>query len=180
MSHKTRLDAAQREWLEQQLVDALLNATPGRPRRADLADRVGALLTKAAELGDPWAQGVIESLALDGLENRAYEFLKADSTLLAFRAADGTKITRTTPSRVGVVHANGKGERYWQQGLWWELTWEEYGAFRNRERALLRSQAVKLQAFDDVDALHERHPDTRTPAEACEREGIDPRQFQIA
>ena len=175
---KTKLDEAQLERLKDTFRRIVLSGGSGD--HWPLAEKAVAVLVEEAKGGDKSADALIEALAVDGCAERAlWGFVKEDTTLLGYRQADGTVGTKETPSRVGVRRRRGDGSAYHQQEFWWTLSWREYAQFRDRERAIIARYQLKGRGFDEVDKLHERHPETKTPGEACEIEGIDPRSFVL-
>lgn len=182
MGNKTRLDREQRGWLQEQMEDALYAGTPSES--SALAEAVGARLLRWARDGDGWAQGLLESLALDGAEQRAYAFLKRDRTVIpvptpAKRSGSPPAATKATPSRAGNPARDEGGSVYWQQKLWWEMTWEEFGLLLDRLDTQARRIGERRRGLAAVLVLRDRHPATATPGEALALEGIDPRAIGL-
>lgn len=182
MGNKTRLDKDQQAWLTEQMEDAVFAGTP--PETAALADAVGARLLRLAEGGDAWAQDAVEALALDGMEERTYAFLKRDRTVIpvpapAVTPAGAPARTKQTPSRAGTPQRDEAGSVYWQQKLWWELTWEQFALLLGRMRQQIARMEERERGLATVLALQERHPESRTPGEACALEDIDPRSLGL-
>lgn len=179
MGRKNRLSPDQKTTLDEML-ESVCQKQDIR-NGAELAELIAPDLRLMADHGDGWCAEIIDRLFVDGLESYcASIFLKRDSGMMAYRdPMTGQKRTRVQTANVGIVAARPTGERYWQQRLWFELSWSEYNQFRRQILRDLNAIAAKNEAFNAVDALHRKHPDTRTPGEACEREGIDPRSFGI-
>lgn len=178
MSKKTNLTPDLVGQLDARFAEALARGLPAG--RADLGRAVWIDLVRAArDDGDDGADRLLLDLALDGLEERAYVFLKADTGVIAVRADDGSARSVRTPTRVGVRGRRSDGTRTHQLRLWWEVSWEEYAAWRDAMFRLERKIALKRYAFDRIDALRDAHPETRTPGEACEAAGIDPRSLGL-
>lgn len=182
MGKKTHLDADQRAWLAEQLEDALYAGAP--PETAGLAAVVAARVVRLAQDGDGGAQALLESLAMDGMENRAYLFLKQDRTVIPVPAPKPLPgapavAVKETPSRAGLPVRDEAGSVYWQQRLWWEMTWERFALLLERIQNQARRLGERERGLSAVLRLRERHPGTATPGEACALENIDPRSLGL-
>ncbi len=175
MSRKTNLDADQLEQLNAWFVAKLAGGVPAS--RSDLGRAVWGDVVAAAEDGDNEAFRLLVTLSLDGHEERAYTFLKSDTGTIVVQMDDGAAMAVRSPTRVGVRGSRADGSPSHQLRLWWEVSWQEYAAWRDAMFALERKIAMKRYAFDRIDALREAYPETQTPGEACEMAGIDPRSL---
>lgn len=176
MSYKTALPRDLAETISS-MIDELIEKHPEAVKRdiqRDLIQDLHALATA----GEAWADRAILALAEDGCGSRIQARLKEDKGTIRI-SQSGAVIS--LPTRFG-VRARGEGgqvERHFQQPLWWELSWERFHELINslvRQRDVLSHEIVGLR---EIERLHERFPDTRTPLEACERAGIDPYQFSL-
>lgn len=174
MSKKTYLDQDDLAILGGMLAEALHGGT--EPGRTSLAEAVWPALMRSAESGGADAQRIIEALARDGLSERTYVFLKSETGYLALPG--GGRIAAAARVSVRKRRADGRRDRS-QLRFWWDLTWAEYAEWRDQMQALEARIAAKRHAFAQVDRLRETYPDTATPAEACERAGIDPMSFGL-
>ena len=139
---------------------------------------IAQLLTVAQYGHDPeqqqWAERTLKNLSQDGARGHVEQVFKADKTVFR-KPATTAAVPLNVPARVGI-----RREKAYQQSLWWELTWEEFDNWLE----LLGVKAARLQAkadaFAEVNALRVKYPDTKTPIEAMDIEGIDPRSFDLA
>ena len=76
-------------------------------------------------------------------------------------------------------NAEGDRERFYQPTLWWELTWGEFEDMLGQLRGQRDRLSTEIRGFSRALLWKEKHPDTKTPGEALEREGIDPRNFTM-
>lgn len=130
-----------------------------------------------AEAGDSWAESILRAFSRDGADEYARAWLDRRDRGSIKIASNGRVID--IPARVGVPARSSTGVRepYFQRPLWWELSWAEFEAHIASLRAQIGRLDVNLTGKLQVLALRDRHPDTLTPGEACEREGIDPQRF---
>jgi hypothetical protein len=133
-------------------------------------------LRKLAEAGEDWPVRVLLVCENAGTRQLVKGRMKGDRC--AIRIAH-TGAVIDMPARMGVEVKNPSPPppRIYQLPLWWDLTWEQFEALVDsvdRQRDKLAQEVV---ALEEVKQLHERFADTRTPGEACERAGIDPRKF---
>lgn len=174
MSKKTHLDPDDLAILGGVLAGALHDGVD--PGRAALAAHVWPALSAAAEAGGEDEQRIVAALARDGLEERAYVFLKSETGCLALPG--GGRVTAAARVSVRQRRADGRREAS-QLRFWWDLTWTEYAEWRDQMQSLEARIAAKRHAFVQVDRLRDAYPETKTPGDACERAGIDPRAFGL-
>lgn len=178
MSKKTNLSPERLEQLNAWFAEKLTIGVPSS--RADLGRSVWTDLMRAArDDGNIDALDFLCEGALDGLEERAYAFLKSDTGIISVRADDGSSLSVRTPTRVAIRGRRPDGTPTHQLRLWWEVSWSEYATWRDAMFALERKIALKRYAFDRIDALQAAYPETDTPGEACEAAGIDPRSLGL-
>lgn len=141
-----------------------------------LAQSVRDELEAAAIAGERWAHDAIERFALEGIRRDVRASMKRDRSVV--RVGHSGAVV-SVPSRVGVRRreSTGKQSRAQQQSLWWELPWETFAEFVRSLRQQSRLLANRADAYTEILLLRDKHPDTTTAGQACEREGIDPRAF---
>ncbi len=154
---------------------------------ADSLDNVGAsqlgipIYTQCRredEAGNDWAGRVIQTMAAYGFTNYAKRFLKNDRANIRI-ARTGQVLN--IPTRFGqrMRSETGISERRFQMPLWWELSWEEFEGLIVSLQSQLATIGLRITALKEVRELREQFPESRTPLEACEAKGIDPRSFKI-
>lgn len=120
----------------------------------------------------------LKALAADGLRVLVDRYVHQDRSMVT---VSQTGHVISLPSRVGLKAVNdvGQREKWYQQTLWWELPWslfEEVVQLMRQQRDKLGS---KVEGLGEILKLRELYPDTVTAGEACERIGIDPREFDL-
>lgn len=143
-----------------------------------VARRLYAELLASAEDGDMSAQQMIAGVAVDGLRSHVVQHIKKDRSVIVLRNNRGAV---NVPARVGIraIDGNGRELRYSQQAFWWELSWDRFirmiaGLVAQRDKL-----SQNIDAFTELLVLRQQFADTRTPGEACERAGIDPRSYGL-
>ncbi len=81
-----------------------------------------------------------------------------------------------SPARVG---RRKKGSKSWQQTLWYELPWDEFDAFLERETDRHTADATKLFAMRRVRTLKAQYPDAASVGEAIRLAGLDPLDLDL-
>ena len=152
-----------------------------RPVITEETEKVIAALLTVAQYGhDPeqqqWAERTAKNLSKDGGRGHVEQVFKADKTVFR-KPATTAAVPLSVPTRVGIKR---KGERAFQQPLWWELTWEDFDQYVDGLSVTAARQRAKADAFAEVSALRAKYPATKTPIEAMDIEGIDPRAFDLA
>lgn len=134
----------------------------------ETAKVIEQLLTVAQYGHDPeqqqWAERTLKNLSKVGARGLVEQVFKADKAVF-----------RKPATRVGI-----KRERAYQQPLWWELTWKEFDDWLDMLGVKAGRLQAKADAFAEVRALKAKYPDTKTPIEAMDIEGIDPRSIDLA
>jgi len=181
VSRRTELSPEQRTWVNDRFVVAVESgiADGAKSTTVALRDAVLPVIRKEAGDGDKVAEDVLTRLESDGLFERATDFLDSDTGVIVFRANGGRPKRLRTPTRVGIRRRTDEAKVFTQQRFWWEVTWEDYYQFRDGILAVLERLNMKKLAFAEVDKLHVRYPDTKSPGEACDHAGIDPREFEL-
>lgn len=180
MSHKTYLHKHDLDYLNgmiEQMYSAAYGRQNGKGLYTLLTDGIQKRLVREAEAGDPRAERIVDTVQLDGIYTRVEAHIPLmDRTLVGYHGG-----VVQMPSHIGVSarSANGKRRNHQQRRLWWEASWDEYIEWVNGQRILAAQMGVKVAALDGILALREKYPDTVTPGQACERAGIDPREFGL-
>lgn len=179
MSRKTSLYPEDRERVDTLIRQAEtdLDARQNGLGLKELAtSAVVSVLQGHAASGDHWADRAIMALARDGLWERVSTVLSASRGLIAY---NGQVVS--VPTRVGTRArtADGQKQHHFQQKLWWTFTWQELEDWLIAQRAQQRHMWAILAAMERVQVLRAKYPDTATPGEAMEREGLDPRSLQL-
>jgi hypothetical protein len=176
MSRVTTLLPEDAEWIND-LIDGEVNG--GEVVVTKIAEAVAGAVRALAEGGDDQAERSLIALGKDGMRSRVEVRLKDDRTKV--RLTHSGQVL-SIPTRFGAPVRNDDGERekYWQRPLWWEMPWPEFQALVDRLVGQRGQLTERIDIFQFVLTLHDKHMDTETPAEACEREGIDPRSFDVA
>lgn len=177
--HKTALWPDDRTWVEHaidRLVDELDGRQNGHGLKELARDRLVADLRRQAENGDKQAERMLDALTLDGAWARIEARLAIGRCLIAW---NGDLVS--VPERIGVRRRDRDGlkAKHYQQPLWWECSWAEYMDWLATRRGQFNQQGKQLAVMEVIARLREIYPDTKTPGEACERAGLDPRDFGL-
>jgi hypothetical protein len=175
MARRTNLHFTDRAWINS-IIERIVESN-GIPNRTHGGRAIIQELRAMFERGDERAIYVVWALAQDGAEAQFNSWLKHDRAKIMI---SHTGQILSIPARFGIRTKREPGEPdFWQQPLWWELTWEQF----EQLVISLCQQGVRLaqeaEALDEVLALRDRYPETKTPLQACEAAGIDPRRFNI-
>jgi hypothetical protein len=163
--------------------DQLASIVGGLRRRspdataAELAPRVRAAVEKAEATDPRFPVGVDRRIAEAAYQEVVKAIIKRDWSVITLPSGRTVAVAAHQSRRTR--KAAGRGQVY-QMVLWAEMPWEDFLAMvamlaRQRDRL-----ASEVAAFSAVLPLREKYPDTRTPAEACEREGLDWRALDMA
>lgn len=144
---------------------------------AQVAHALISSLRSDEEQGDTNAMRILSELAADGAFSLVGQVLKgADTT--TFKLPSGQTLVVAARRGVRAVNKNGQRLRYYQQPLWWEMSWTRFSEMVS-SLVMQRDHLGKvIVAFNDVMELRDRFPGTKTPLEACELAGIDPHEFE--
>jgi len=171
-----------RDWLRD-FIGTVIDLDAARPVIAEATATVMEALHEAVKSArDPEQQAqaarCIKGLAEDGARAHVSRAIKAGETV--FHKPNTTQVAPlTVPARIGVRVA-GDEKVYFQQRLWWELTWVDFDQWlRVQEKALARHEE-KVASFRYVAGLHAKYPTSATPGEAVSMDGGDPREIDLA
>lgn len=184
MARKTALSFEDRRWVEEE-IDSLVGELDARQNGHGLkhlaTQRLIGKLTHLLGDGTPCpdrtlAERILHGLAIDGAWERVTDRLAEDKGTIAH---NGTVLS--IPSRIGARarRADGVQEKHYQQRLWWDWTWLEFEDWLRGQTVQAQQLGDKVAVMRKVLSLHDLYPDTKTPGEACERAGVDPREFRL-
>lgn len=179
MARKTALAFDDREWVDRE-IDRLVQQLDGRQNGRGVKELVAhalvSMLDNLDSTGDAQARRAFKALALDGAVERAGVRMRQDECLVSY---NGQVVA--LPARIGVPARGEDGVRgkHYNQRLWWHCTWPQLQDWLAQQEATRAQQATTIAVVRRILALREKYPDTVTPGEACEREGLDPREFSL-
>lgn len=179
MARKTEQTKDDRMWINQ-LIDEIIAKGECEIGTAQVTTVLVDDLEGQAARGLLRAERVLRAAARDGLYNAVQNRL-SDEQASVFLPR-GTVVS--IPARVGVperiVDPETEHEKWvFVKPLFFNLSWPAFFAKIARLRQDLAELGLKIEAFEEIGRLYEQYPDTATPLEACERAGIDPRQFRL-
>lgn len=149
----------------------------GGPNTTTIARKLVLRLEESAREEKIFAQRAIQAFAIEGARQMIAKHLKDEKGTV--RIAHNGKII-SLPTRLGIAATDVEGvvKQFYQQPLWWEMTWEQFErkvADMQKQRDVLSGEVTALR---EIERLRERFPESLTPGEACRLAGIDPREFR--
>lgn len=170
MHQRYRLTQEQQARLDHDTA-AIINSLPDIGT-AQVGHELRHQIREAAENGDREAELILEDWQLDGATKQARRMLKKDRTVV--RLLTGREVS--VPTRVGVraVDSLGNRQAWYQQPLWYELSWPRFLSMIAGLETQRDQLSTEIAAYSQVLNYRTRFPESRTPLEACERAGIDP------
>jgi hypothetical protein len=146
---------------------------------AELARSVRQELRELEERGVEQARRLLDAVADTGAQAAVKAVLKEENGTISL-GYNGTATIVRMPTVYGVRrHDPETGEVLKQSELWrwFSLTWDDFEALINSLRAQGRVLEERADALATVLPLRDKHPDSATPLDAIEREGLDPMAF---
>lgn len=145
---------------------------------AEITDRTTDQLLERIDAGDPVALRLLRPLLTQGVHTYAKFHLKMKDRAVISLGADDRSIEVPSRYSVRLKNQDGSFAGGYQLPFWWDLSWADFANLLTSLSNRRDSMSQKIAALRRILNLKEQHSETATPGEACERAGIDPRDFK--
>ncbi|MCA1668138.1 MAG: hypothetical protein LC793_12240 [Thermomicrobia bacterium] len=144
-----------------------------------MANKTVARLSSAAQRGAGWARTALEHFAEIGLQEYIKGEMRGGDTSLMRNPMTGKAAKVSSYIGVRARTEDGLPAGHYQQELWWTPPWPVFAEKIDNYVKHRNTVDTNVAMFGEVMKLRDKYPDSRTPEEACEMAGIDPRAFGI-
>lgn len=146
----------------------------------DLADRAVLQWQGRVKDGETWILLHVWALARNMLATLATRTVLKPREENAHTLSQ-TGVRRGKSSSIGILRRDGVTSRptAHAQEHWYQASWLEWHEWADGRIAQYQTDGITVAEIAEVRRLYELYPDTATPEEACERAGVDPRDFRL-
>lgn len=155
--------------------DALMSEALNGSRSADVAavDRAEAALVSAEQAGRDWPSIIMRMAMREQLRVELKSIAKRESMVSV--DYHGRIVAKT--SRRGVSGRDDAGERYHQQKLIEDMTWQEFGEWVALNDAQIKGLEVNRHMALKLQTLRTSYPDSATVGDALAAAGVTLAEF---
>ncbi len=151
---------------EQQEWDELLAQIPLDTPTREAANRLGDLLSDAIQAQRPWARQKLNEALHSGLAKQWRSHVQKQRPKVKTKGA-------TVKAVGGIRRSKGGAPEYVQVPLD-EMSFSELREHRAMHISNLRTLAANAKVVERLLALQDKCPKAKTPAEACQKLGLEP------